>query len=143
MGNKAYSANSEPNIIMTCKLECIPRDTIIAYRKEESLSHDAQHRFLHCHSCITSLVDAINIVTKAANEIDDVDLYILDLSIFSTKSTAPVRILCVKLSSIGVDKKNEKIRLYGVFYATSYPNSSTLQNAFPIDHNIVFISAPL
>ena len=82
-GSKLFAANYRPVSLTSsiCKLlESIVRDNIMKYLQLKKLVTPSQHGFVPNKSCLTNLLETLEIITDAINKGDTVDLVLLDFA---------------------------------------------------------------
>ena len=82
-GSKLFAANYRPVSLTSsvCKLlESIVRDNIMKYLQLKKLVTPSQHGFVPNKSCLTNLLETLDIITDAINKGDSVDLVLLDFA---------------------------------------------------------------
>jgi hypothetical protein len=87
-----------------CKLlESIIEDEINKHLEENKLIKHSQHGFMKGRSCSTNLIEFLEVVTKAVDSGESVDIFYLDFS--KAFDSVPRERLLVKLKAKGIDGK--------------------------------------
>ena len=105
-GNRSQPSNYRPISLtsIVCKtMEKIIRDQLIKYMEENSLFSEHQHGFRSGRSCITQLIEAIELWTEEVDMRNSVDVIYLDFK--KAFDTVPHQRLLKKLSSYGIQGK--------------------------------------
>jgi hypothetical protein len=85
-----------------CKLlESIIEEAISLHLTENNLINDSQHGFMKGRSCATNLIEFMEVVTKAVDRGESVDIFYLDFS--KAFDTVPKERLLVKLMAKGIE----------------------------------------
>jgi hypothetical protein len=85
-----------------CKLlESIIEEEITKHLTENSLINESQHGFMKGRSCATNLIEFMEVVTKAVDRGEAVDIFYLDFS--KAFDTVPKERLLVKLKAKGIE----------------------------------------
>ena len=82
-GNRTSASNYRPISLTSviCRLmESILRDTIVEHLKSNNLIRSSQHGFMPHRSCLTNLLEFLEVVTKLIDEGHSVDLLYLDFA---------------------------------------------------------------
>jgi hypothetical protein len=104
-GTKGDPGNYRPVSLTSvpCKLlESVIKDKIMSHLLNNELIKDSQHGFMPGRSCSTNLVEFMDVVTKAADEGEAVDIFYLDFTKDFDK--VPRQRLLARLRAKGIDK---------------------------------------
>ena len=102
-GNKHAAENYRPVSLTStvCKLmETIIKKKVMAYMEGNNLFSVHQHGFRSGHSCVTQLLEVIEIWSKAIDEKDNIDVIYLDFR--KAFDSVPFERLLVKLKAYGI-----------------------------------------
>ena len=105
-GSRCQPSNYRPISLtsIVCKtMEKIIRDQLIKYMEENSLFSEHQHGFRSGRSCITQLIEAIELWTEEVDMRNSVDVIYLDFQ--KAFDTVPHQRLLKKLSAYGIRGK--------------------------------------
>jgi hypothetical protein len=105
-GSKSVVGNYRP-VSLTCILckviESIVQDAIIEHLATNNLIHPSQHGFMKSKSCLTNLLEYLEVLTKLVNEGHAVNVMYLDFAKAFDK--VPHRRLLLKMKAHGIEGK--------------------------------------
>ena len=105
-GSKASAGNYRP-VSLTCILckvmESILRDAIVDHLAKYELLLPSQHGFMKAKSCLTNLLEYLEVLTKLVDEGHSVDIVYCDFAKAFDK--VPIRRLLVKMEAHGITGK--------------------------------------
>ena len=105
-GSKSSAGNYRP-VSLTCILckvmESIMRDEIVDHLAKNSLLLPSQHGFMKAKSCLTNLLEYLEVLTKLVDEGHNVDIVYCDFAKAFDK--VPVRRLLIKMEAHGITGK--------------------------------------
>ena len=105
-GTRSDPGNYRP-VSLTCVLckvlECFIRDAIVRHMTDFKLYASCQHGFRNKRSCVTQLLEVMEILTDCADEGEAIDMIYLDFK--KAFDSVPHQRLLVKLKSYGITGK--------------------------------------
>src|SRR3989441_3177813 len=108
-GSKKELGNYRP-VSLTSQIgkmsERILKDDLVKYLESNSLLYDSQHRFRKNKSCLTNLLEFLQVVTEGLDEGEPIDVIYLDFSKAFDK--VPHKRLMLKLKAMGIGGRVSK-----------------------------------
>jgi len=102
-GSKKEPGNYRP-VSLTCQicklLERILRDVIVGYLEKQKLIGDSQHGFRKGKSCLTNLLEFMQVLTEGVDQGEEMDVIYLDFQKAFDK--VPHKRLLLKLGDLGI-----------------------------------------